>query len=215
MATARKWSNVAIAMQSAIAATKTITAITKASGGGVASSTAHGYSNGDFVWLQVLGMYQVNDKVVRVSSVAADSFTLEGVDTSLYDTFVSGTAQKITFGNSITTATTMSSGGGSFDYIDITTIHANAKSQIPGLPAAQSYTFDNIWDPADAGQVAMKAASDSQSKLAFRFTFGTGGPIMCFGGYVGFTGAPAGSAQALITSQATVTSQGNPTYYAS
>jgi hypothetical protein len=83
------------------------------------------------------------------------------------------------------------------------------------LPGSQSYTFENIWDPTDAGQIAMKTASDSQAKRAYKYTFGTGGKIMVFAGYVGFNGAPGGSSQQLVTTSAVITSQGSPTYYAS
>lgn len=213
-----KWSNVAIAMQSALAAAKTITAITKAAPG-VVSSTAHGYSNGDFVYLTVNGMWQLNGRVFRVASVATDTYQLEdvsggtGISTVAFDTFTSGTAEKITFGNSITTATSMNVSGGNFAMIDTTTIHGNQKSQVPGLPDAMSMSFDNLWDPTDAGQAAMKSASDAQAKRAFKFTFGTGGKIMVFAGYVGFAGAPAGQAQDKVTSQATITCEGTPTYY--
>ena len=107
MATVRKWANVAVAMQSALAAAKTITAITKANPA-VISSTAHGYSNGDYVLLAVQGMWQMDAKVVRVASSAADSFAAEGVDSTDYETFSSGSAYKITFGTTITSATTIS-----------------------------------------------------------------------------------------------------------
>lgn len=213
-----KWSNVAIAMQSALAAAKTITGITKAAPG-VVTSTAHGYSNGDYVYLEVQGMWQLHSRVFRVCNVATDTFQLEdvsggtGISTSSFDTFTSGTAQKITFGISITTATSMNASGGNFAMIDTTTIHGNQKSQVPGLPDALSMTFDNLWDPTDAGQAAMKSASDAQAKRAFKYTFGTGGKIMVFVGYVGFAGAPAGSAQDKVTTQAVITCEGTPTYY--
>lgn len=214
MTTARKWSNVAVAVQSALAAAKTITAITKASPG-VVSSTAHGYSNGDYVLLSVQGMFQVNNKVARVAGVTTDTFQLESVDTTDFDTFGSGTAQKITFGTSVTSATSLTASGGDFDFIDTTVIHDNAKTQIPGLPNPLAYSFENIWDISDAGQIAMKAASDAQDMRAFKFTFGTGGPIMVFAGYVGFSGAPTGQAQQLITTPAVITAYGTPSYYAS
>lgn len=218
MGTTTKWTNVAIAMQSAIAATKTISGITKAAPG-VVSSTAHGYSNGDYVYLTINGMWQLNGRVFRVCNVATDSFQLEdvsggtGVDTSSFDTFSSGTAQKLTFGTSVTTAVDMNTSGGNFAFIDTTTIHGNQKSQVPGLPDPMTMTFNNLWDPTDAGQAAMKAASDAQAKRAFKFTFGTGGKIMVFAGYVGFSGAPAGSAQDKVTSQAVITCEGTPSYY--
>lgn len=214
MATARKWSNIAIAMESARAAAKTITAITKANPASC-SSTTHGYSTGDFVVLTVQGMHQLNDRCARVINIDANTFTLEGVDSSAFDTFVSGTAEKITFGTSISTATTVSSSGGGFDFIDTTTIHGNAKTQIPGLPAAATFSFDNIWDVSDAGLLAMKTASDSQAKKAFKFTFGTGGQIMTFNGYVGANLLPGGSAQGLVTCTTAITMNGTPCYYAS
>ena len=208
------WKNVAVAMQSAIATAKTITAISKASPG-VASCTSNGYSNGDYVLLTAQGMYQVNNKIVRVTGAATDSFSLEGIDTTNFDTFTSGSAQKITFGTSILTATSMSASGGSYDFIDTTTIHANQKSQVPGLPNPVSYSFDNLWDPTDAGQVAMKSASDSTATRAFKFTFGTGGAIVVFTGYVGFNGAPTGSAQDKVVTPAVITQYGTLTSYSS
>jgi len=214
MQTPTVWKNVAVAMQSALAAAKTISAITKASPG-VATSTAHGYSNGDIVFLTISGMYQLNDKPVRVANVTANTFELEGIDTTLFDTFSSGTAEKVTLGTSITTATTVSSSGGNFDFIDSTTIHANSKSQLPGLPEATTFTMDHIWDVTDTGLLALKSASDNQAKRVFQFTFGTGGKKMLFAGYVGCSLLPGGAAQQLVTTPSVITMNGTPTYYAS
>jgi len=219
MATVRKWSGVAVAMQSALGANKTISAIAV---GATATVTAtHDFSAGDYVVFNVLGMSQLNGKVYRVLSVSTTvSFVIEGtgsasLDTTGYSAFTSGTCNKITFGTSITTATSMSASGGDFDFIDTTTIHDLVKSQTPGTANPLSYSFDNLWDASDAGQIAMKAASDLQAQRAFKFTFGTGGPIMVFNGYIGFTGAPTGSAQDKVVSPAVVTAFGTPTYYAS
>ncbi len=213
MATARKWSNVAIAMQSALGSDITITAISKASEG-VCTAT-NTLSNGDFVALTIQGMHQLNDRVARVKSVSGANFTLEGVDTTLFDTFSSGTANKITFGTSITTATSISASGGDFDFIDTTTIHVNQKSQMPGLPNAATYTMENLFDASDAGLLAIKLASDAQAKRAFKFTFGAGGQIMCFYGYAGGNLLPGGQAQGLVTTSTVITMNGSPTYYAS
>jgi hypothetical protein len=214
MATVRKWANVAVAMQSALAAAKTITGITKASPA-VISSTSHGYANGNYVLLSSQGMWQMDNKVVRVANQAANTFEAEGVDSTLFDTFSSGSAYLITFGTTITSATSISASGGDFDFIDVTTIHSNVKAQIPGLANPLNYTFDNLWDMADTAQLAMKTASDGQAVRCFRFTFGSGGPIMLFAGYVGFSGAPTGNAQDKVTSPAVITAFGTPTYYAS
>lgn len=219
MATVRKWSGVAVAMQSALGTNKTITAIAV---GTTATVTAtHDFVAGDYVVFNVLGMYQINGRVFRVLSVNTTvSFVIEGtggasLDTTGYNAFTSGTCNKITFGTSITTATNISASGGDFDFIDTTTIHDSIKTQIPGTANPLSYTFDNLWDASDAGQIALKTASDNQAQRSMKFTFGTGGPIMVFNGYVGYSGAPTGSAQDKIVSPAVITAFGLPTYYAS
>jgi len=213
MALARKWINVAVAMQSVLAAPAAITAISKASEGVVTATNT--LSNGDFVLLTVQGMFQLDGRVFRVKTVSGANFTLEGEDTTLYDTFsaTGSTFSKITYGTSITTATTISSSGGDFDFIDTTTIHGNTKTQVPGLASASSFSMDNIWDVSDAGLLAMKVAADNQSQRAFRFTFGSGGQLMLFNGYVGASLLPGGSAQALVTTKSVITLFGRPTYY--
>lgn len=209
MATAKKWTNVAIAMQSALGADITITAISKASEGVVTATNT--LANGDYVVIDCLGMYQLNAKVARVKSVSGANFTLEGIDTTLFETFTSGKANKITFGTSITTATAVSPSGGGFGFIDTTTIHGNQKTQIPDSPEAASYAFTNIWDAADSGLLAMKAAGDAQAQRAFKFTFGTGGNIMVFTGYVNASLLPGGDK--LVTTETVITMYGSPSYY--
>lgn len=206
-----KWSGVAIAMQSALAATKTITAITKANPG-VVSSTAHGYSNGDLIVLDVTGMRQVDGRVFRVSSVATDSFSLEGEDTTLFDTFSAGTAAKLTMGTTLGTTLSITGSGGEFSFISTTTIHDTQETQIPGLPSSMKFEMEHIWDVADAALVAMKSASQSQAQRAFKFTFATG-QIMLFTGYVGTTLSPGGSTQDKVTTSVVITAFGSPTYY--
>ena len=125
---------------------------------------------------------------------------------------LSTTAQAET---TITTATTVSPAGGGFEFIDTTTIHVNTKSQIPGLAEAATYSFENIWDVADAGLLAMKVAGDAQAQRAFKFTFGTGGQIMVFTGYVNANLLPGGQSQGLVTTQSVITMFGSPSYYAS
>lgn len=211
MAIITKWSNVQVAVQSAIAATKTITAISKANPG-VVSSTAHGYANGEYVLLTVQGMSQVNNRVFRVSGTAANAFNLEGEDTTLFDTFSSGTAQLITFGTTMATVTGLTASGGDFDFIDTTTIHDTVRTQIPGLPSPATYSLENFWDVSDAALIALKQASDNQSTRAMRFGFANGQKVT-FTGYVGATLLPGGNAQELVTTPVVLTMHGRPTTY--
>ncbi len=203
MATAVIWKNVAVAMQSAIAAGIAITGITKASPA-VVSTGGTLPSNGSLVLINAQGMTQVDGRIFRVSASGSGTFTLEGEDSTLYDTFTSGTFQVLTLGTSITTATSVTSGGGDFPFIDTTTIHASQRSQIPGLANASTFTFDNIWDPADPGLAAIKAAADATAQRAFKFTFGPGGRVMLFSGYVGGTLLPGGQAQVFFNYKSSI-----------
>jgi len=207
-----KWTKVAVAVQSVLAAGKTITAITEASTG-VVSSTAHGFANGTYVLLEVTGMEQVNDRVFRVANTAANAFDLEGENTTDYDTFVSGTAKEITFGTSMATAINVTGSGGEFEYDDTTTIHVNQRTQIPTLASPVSFTFDNIWDVADPALIAFKAASDAATKRAVRFTF-SNGQKLAFNTYVGATLVPGGTAPGKVTTQVSLSLCARHTVYA-
>lgn len=215
MATVSVWSGVGVAMQSALATAVTITGITKASPG-VVTYTGTDPTTGDFVYLLVSGMSQLNNRVVRIASVdsGANTFQLEGVDTSAYDTFSSGTAQVITFGTTLATATGLSASGGDPQFIDTTTIHDLVQTQIPGVMNAASYSMENIWDPDDAGLIAAKTASDAKAQRAFKFTFSNGAKVV-FVGYVSCGLLPVGQAQQKVTTPMTITMYGRAQAYSS
>lgn len=214
MAIITKWSNVAVSVQSAIASTVNLSAITKASPGVVTTGSAHGYSNGDYVLMTVAGMYQLNYRVFRISAASGSTFTLEGEDTTNYSTYVSGTCQKITFGTSLATLTNINASGGDFSFIDTTTIHDSIKTQVPGLPNPSTYSFESFWDPSDAGLIALKSASDAQAQRATLFSFANSQKFV-FNGYVGCSLSPTGSAQDLIKTNVVFTALGGPKSYAS
>jgi hypothetical protein len=166
MAAVRTMTNVAIAMQSALGAEKTITAISKAAPGIVTAT--HDFINGDYVKMTVNGMQQLDGKVFRVCNIATTvSFQLEdvsggaGISTLAYDTFSSGSCEKITFGTTLSTVAEITMSGGDFSKLDITVIHGNVKRERPGIASAVSVDIKHNWDITDAGQAAMKIASDA------------------------------------------------------
>ena len=218
MGTVTKMANVAIALQSALGVVKTITAISKAAPGVV--SCTHDFANGDYVVLSVQGMQQLDGKVYRVCNVSTTvSFQLEdvsggtGINTTTFDTFSSGTAQKITFGTSLSTVAEITMSGGDFAKVDTSVIHSNIKREIRGLASPVSIDIKHLWDIADAGQAAMKSASDAQTQLAVKMTFGVGGKIMAFNGYVGYTALPAGTFGEALKASGSISATSAPTYY--
>lgn len=213
MPTINKWSGVAISMQSVLGTAKTITAISK---GSTCTVTAtHDYIAGDYVVLWVAGMTELDSRAFRVLSVSTTvSYVLEGVDSTLFGTFTGGTSQKITFGTSLQTVTNLNTTGGDYSMLDITTVHDKIKKSMPGIPTALEMAFDNIWDAADAGLLAMKVASDAQAERAFLFTFASGAK-MCLNGFVAATMLPTGTAQNEVKTSSKVYAQGLPCYFSS
>ena len=75
---------------------KNITGITQASPA-VVTSSSHGYSNGDHVWINsVAGMTELNGRRFTVAGVTTNTFQLSGIDSSSYTAYSSsGTAEKV------------------------------------------------------------------------------------------------------------------------
>ncbi len=71
-------------------AAATITGITNANPGVVSFSGAHGWSNGDDIWLEgISGMVQLNRRRVRVTVLSGTTVSI-GIDTTAYDLWTSG-----------------------------------------------------------------------------------------------------------------------------
>lgn len=206
----------AMLMQSAIAAAKTITAATNADPG-VFTSVAHGYNDGDHILLEVEGMPTLNKRAFQVYAKAVDTFQLEdidgasGIDTTLLGTFTSGTAKKLTLGTSITGVQEFSPSGGDPKYVPTTTVHDKTDKQVILGATAQTFGLTMQWDPAALGQQAMNAAFLASDSKVFKITWPNGRFCMFYGS-VGYNMAPGGSNQGVTTSPAAVAMEGNPTY---
>lgn len=206
------WSNVGVAVQSALGVGKTITAITKANPG-VVTSTAHGLANGDYVVLEpVLGMFQLNGKVARVANQTANTFELEGFDTTLYETFVSGTAKAITFGVSMSTVQDVNVSGGEPQFKDASTIHGNVEVQVPTTVSPMTMQFGSFWDPSDPALAELARATDTLTQRALRISFANGRKIVGFA-YAAAAGVPTGAAQDIVKTPVTLTFNGLPKVY--
>lgn len=210
------WKSVQVDVESAAAAAVTIVGITK-DNPAVVSFNGSLPSDGDYVRINATGMSQVDGRVFRVANGASgspDTFELEGLDSTDFDTFSAGDFEVLTFGTSMTTATGLQASGGDFDFIDITTIHDNIRKQIPGVASPAVYSFENLWDVTDLALVAFKTAADNQTLSGVRFTFANGQKVV-FNGYIGATLLPVGNAQDKVTTSVVITMFGRPTVYSS
>ncbi len=202
-------------MESAIAAAKTISGITKAAPG-IISSTAHGFANGDNVLLEIQGMVELHGYLCKVVSTATDTFQVAdvngttGIDTTLFSTFTSGTAKKVTLGTSITGVQDFNFAGGEIKVQDTTTVNDTQDTQIVVGATAQSADMTMQWDPASSAQQAMIAAFKTRANKGFKVLWPDGAFTMWYG-TVGYTGAPGGGKQGVTTSPAKITMLGGLT----
>lgn len=157
-------------VQSTIDATKTVTAISKATTA-VVSCAAHGYANGDVVILtNVQGMVEVNNLVCRVANQASGTFELEGVDSTNFGTFVSGSVAEVTAFTTVTQATGIDFGAGSAEGIDMTTLIDSTRRVEDGVLSLPQITVNMFADPPATAQAAIEKAAYAKSVLAWRAT---------------------------------------------
>jgi hypothetical protein len=205
------WSNVQVAVQSALGSALTISAITQANPP-VVTSTAHGLANGDFVVLDVQGMFQLDSVVARVANVAANTFELEGIDGSAFNTFTSGTAREVTFGYSMTNVVDVNASGGEPEFADITTIHQSIRTRVPVLTSPLTFSMTGLFDPSDDAMQELARATRAITERAIQFEFSNGN-VMVFNSYPSAPGVPTGSAQQAVQTPITLECQGLPTIY--
>lgn len=209
------WTNVGIDVQTALAAAVTITAISKTTPGVATYSGSVNPGNGDYIVVSANGMNQINDRIFRIANVntTTKTFELEGEDTTLYDTFISGNYQVITFGASFQTVQTVSPSGGDYEKADITTIHDAVRKQVPTIAAPMTLAMTNFFDLTDPGFVECNKAYKSKTKRAIRLRFGAGAKMLITG-YVGAAGVPTGQAQGVVQTPVSIEAQNLPTVYA-
>lgn len=209
------WSNVGIDVQTGLGSAITITGISQASPGVVTYSGGTDPANGDYVMMTVEGMYQLDNRVMRIANVnaAGNTFELEGEDTTDYDTFVSGTFQVVTFGASFRTVQNVNVSGGDPEFADVTTIHDNVRKRRPTIVSPLSLAMTNLFDLADPGFVECNKAYKAQAKRAVRLRFGSGAR-MALVGYTSAAGVPTGQAQGVVQTTVSIEAQNIPSVYA-
>jgi hypothetical protein len=216
MADYNVWSNANIDIQTnPTVAAQAITGITKANPA-VVTYVGADPTSGDYIKITgVVGMIEVNDQVFRVANVVGGSNTLEleDIDSTAYGTFVSGNMYPIEFGVSMTTVQDVNSGGGEFQFTDITTIHDALQKRIPTVSSPFTMGLGCLFKPSDAAHIELGKANRTKTTRAIRVRWATG-DTACWLAYVGASGIPTGSAQQVVKTTVSFEGQGTPNFYA-
>ena len=159
---------------------KTVTAISNAATA-VVSCTAHGYSNGDIVEI-TSGWGKLNKRAFRVAAVSADTFQLEGQDTtntSFYPTGSSaGTVRKVVTWQQFEKVMNPQSNGGDPKTVNYKYVESDVEYSINDGFSATSYTLELDADAiGGAGYNAAKALTETQTDTIMQMRLRSGSPI--------------------------------------
>jgi len=173
---ARIGTNMTVSVENTLATGKAVSAITKASPG-VVTSTGNGYVAGDIVVFSVSGgMVELDGQAVRVANVTtgAGTYELEGLDTSAYSTFTSGTTYAVSAWHTIAGAQNITMPNPAPAKIDVTTLIDKSKQYAYGLPDAPDGSISGLYDPTSAALVEIKAATKANEDRVFRVAWAGG-----------------------------------------
>lgn len=173
------------------ASAKTINALTNANLA-VATSVAHGYTTGDEILL-TSGWEDATDSVYRVTVLTADTFSIQGLDTTNTGFFPvgtgTGTAQKISGWTSIPQVLSISGSGGDARFTDVQLLAKRNSLKIPTGFNATSITMSLAHDAAQANYITMVGISRNLSKVAFKQVI-SGGSVTYGYGYMSVSEMP-------------------------
>ncbi|MBY0467606.1 MAG: phage tail protein [Burkholderiaceae bacterium] len=186
---------------------KVVTAVTQAKPG-VGTSVAHGLAAKSVGYFKdVTGMVQLDGQAARLSAVAADSLTLENINTTNFPAFTGGSFVPITAWSTLNRAASYSIGGGAADQLDDTVLFDDIKQLVNGLLASQTVTF-NVKSETVNGEAAalIEDAARNLAYLVFRVTL-KDGSVRVFRGQPSLAGEDVQNGQ-IGTGSFTVTVKG-------
>jgi hypothetical protein len=207
---------VTLALATAYGSDLTVSALTNANPA-VATSTAHGLTNGDFV-VVTSGWSRLDGRVLRVSGVSTNAFSLEGFDTSSTSIYPSGsgigTVKKVTTWQQITQVLDLQTNGGDLQFTTYAFLENDYETQLPTVAAPQSLAITIADDASLAGYVAIKAAAEARALRALKLTFPSGS-LALYNGYVGFNETPTRTKNQVMGVKGSFSLQNRPIRYAS
>lgn len=205
-----------VAIESGTGANVAITAITNANPA-VATATAHGLVNGDFVEI-VSGWSRLTNKIVRVSGSTVNTFNLEGIDTTLTSIYPAGsgtgTFARVTGFTQLSQILSSASNGGETQFLEFQFLESDAQKRIPTFKSAAGLTFTIADDATLPGYILAGVANDDRLPRAVRVTLASGA-ILLYNAYISLNRTPSLTVNELMASELTLSMLNEPVRYSS
>jgi hypothetical protein len=173
---------------------------------GVVTDVAHGLANNAVgYWDTMVGMEQLEDQAFRVKNQAADTFEMQGLNTSAYTAFTSGLYYTATSWATLSEATSYSIPDAQGEDLDGTTLLDVIDVIDQGNLAAQPISFNLLLRETPSAALAfLQAAALTGTKVLVRITL-QGGAVRV---YYGVPSAPGEDVQAKQLGKASVSVKG-------
>lgn len=170
------------AIASAYGTSSNMTALTNAANAVATLAAGHGVVVGDFVEL-TSGWGLLNGRIARVSAVATNDVTLEGINTTnvtLYPTGQgTGSIRRITTWQNLSQLTaSFNTSGGEPQFADVTEIVDRTQQQIPVSRSPVVLEMPVFDDPALPWVPTVRTASDTSTPTAVRLVFSNGSRLV-------------------------------------
>lgn len=167
-----------VAIASAYAASKTMSAISNATSAVATLEASHGVAVGEFVEV-TSGWARLNARILKATAVATNDVTFGGIDTSSTSRYPAGsgtgTVREISTWTTIGQITKdVAVAGGEQRYADITTLEDVIDKQIPTRRAPITVTLPLFFDNSLAYVATVRSVADAATATAVRFTYPNG-----------------------------------------
>lgn len=206
-----------IAIATTYAAAKTMSVLTNATEAVATLEGSHGVAQGEYIEI-TSGWDLLNSRIARAKSVNTNDVTLELIDTSSTSRYPTGTGTGSV--REISTWTTIGQiareitvSGGEQQYADITTLVDRVQKQIPTVRNPIQVTLPLYDDPALGFVAVVRAASESATATAVKFTY-PNGSILVANAYWSYLEVPT-IQDSTLRSSIDLTFLAFPTRYAS
>jgi hypothetical protein len=204
------------AVATAYGSASNVTGATNAASAVLALAAGHGTVVGDFLEYNS-GWDLATGRIFRVSAVATNDVTLEGLNTTNTTNFPpgagTGTVRRITTWTPITQIQSIETSGGDQQFADITTIVDRTQKQIPTTRTPQEINMTVFDDPSLPWYAPLVALSDSSAFAALRFVFPNGSRLVA-NGYWSVQKTPTVAANQPLTAQIGFSALAETTRYA-
>lgn len=203
------------AIASAYGVTKNMTAISNAVAAVATLEASHGVVVGDYVEV-TSGWDLLSLRIARVSVVATNDVTLEGINTSSTTDYPAGsgtgTVRKISTWTPITQIQGVTPSGGALEYIDTTTVSDRTKKQQPSTRTPVEIKLTTFDDPTLAWYATANSVSESNALAGLRFSFPNGSKLVA-NGYWSLQTTPNIASGAALTADLDFSAAARPVRY--